>query len=76
MLFVTKNMNLILLISLNLYIRLWRLNLSDRVNYHGILIEETKHEVKDDSGKTVRGKTMREYTVTEMKNLEDITYED
>ena len=54
-----------------LYIKLWRLNLSDRVNYYGVLIEETANGTKDG-----QGKTMNEYTVTEVKKLEDIHYED
>lgn len=52
-----------------LYIQLYRLDLKDRVDYYGILIEETKNETGDG-----RGKTMREYSVTEVKNLEDIAY--
>lgn len=52
-----------------LYIQLYRLDLKDRVDYYGILIEEIKNETKDG-----RGKTMREYSVSEVKNLEDIAY--
>lgn len=52
-----------------LYIQLYRLDLKDRVDYYGILIEETKNETRDG-----RGKTMREYSVSEVKNLENIAY--
>lgn len=52
-----------------LYIQLYRLDLKDRVDYYGILIEEIKNETKDG-----RGKTMREYSVSEVKNLGDIAY--
>ena len=53
-----------------LYIQLYRLDLKDRIDYYGILIEETKNETKDG-----RGKTMREYSVSEVNNLEDVAYE-
>lgn len=52
-----------------LYIQLYRLDLKDRVDYYGILIEETKNETKDG-----RGENMREYSVNEVKNLDDIAY--
>lgn len=52
-----------------LYIQLYRLDLKDRVDYYGILVEEVKNETRDS-----RGKTMREYFVSEVKNLEDIAY--
>ena len=50
-------------------IQLYRLDLKDRVDYYGILIEETKNETKDG-----RGENMREYSVNEVKNLDDIAY--
>lgn len=52
-----------------LYIQLYRLDLKDRVDYYGILVEEIKNETRDG-----RGKTMREYSVSEVKNLGDIAY--